>query len=222
MTDRRLILVRHGVTHWNREGRFQGHLDSPLSDAGRHEARLVAARLAADPRLRPARIVSSSLGRAMDTAVAIAEPIGVSIEVDARLMEIGQGEWEGRTRAELETADPIRYSEWREASGIRQPPGGEPVDEATRRVAALLDDVVASESWPVCLVSHGGTMRILALGLLGLGVPTPPALDVDNASLSVVRGWNGSWHLERWNDALHLLGQEPTHIDEVDGRPLSL
>ncbi len=222
MTDRRLILVRHGVTDWNREGRFQGHLDPPLADAGRHEAGLVAERLASDRQLRPRRIVSSTLDRAASTAEAIGRESGVTPELDRRLIEIGQGEWEGRTHAELEGSDPVRYREWREAGGIRRPPGGERLDVATQRVAALLHDVTRGDAWPVCLVSHGGTLRILALALLGMGGPGSPALDIDNASVSAAAERGDAWHLERWNDVLHLLGREPTHVDEADGRPLAL
>ena len=222
MSDRRLVLVRHGVTDWNREGRFQGHLDPELSDAGRHEAQLVADRLAADPRLRPRRIVSSSLGRARETAEAIGQAVGVEVVADPRLIEIGQGEWEGRTYAELEAADPARYRAWREAAGIRQPPGGEPLEEAARRVAEVLAEITEGEAWPVCVVSHGGTLRILAHAVLALDGPRAPALDVDNAAVSVVAWRDGAWHLERWNDGLHLLGRELTHVDEADGRPLAL
>jgi broad specificity phosphatase PhoE len=158
----RLVLVRHGITDWNREGRFQGHLDPPLSDVGLREAMLTGQRLAAEPDLRPERIVSSSLERAFQTAAAIGEVLGLPVERDRRLMEIGQGEWEGRTHAELEETDGDRYRAWRDAVGIRQPPGGEPVDAAVARVAAILDDVTSGEASPVCLVSHGGTLRILA------------------------------------------------------------
>ena len=222
MNEPRLLLVRHGVTAWNREGRFQGHLDPPLSDAGQHEARLVAVRLAADDGLRPARVISSTLARARQTADAIADVASTSVEGDARLIEIGQGEWEGRTHAELEVEDAERYREWRSAAGVRQPPGGEPIEEATRRVRALLDDVIANDRWPTCLVSHGGTLRILAHELLDLRDGRSRAMDVDNASLSVVARVEGLWRLERWNDTLHLLGVEPTHVDEAEGRPLAL
>ena len=222
MNEPRLLLVRHGVTAWNREGRFQGHLDPPLSDAGQHEARLVAVRLAADDGLRPARVISSTLARARQTADAIADVASTSVEGDARLIEIGQGEWEGRTHAELEVEDAERYREWRSAAGVRQPPGGEPIEEATRRVRALLDDVTANDRWPTCLVSHGGTLRILAHELLDLRDGRSRAMDVDNASLSVVARVQGAWRLERWNDTFHLLGVEPTHVDEAEGRPLAL
>ena len=69
--SQRLVFVRHGVTDWNSEGRWQGRLDPPLSERGRREARMVADRLAADPDLRPARILSSTLARASETAAII-------------------------------------------------------------------------------------------------------------------------------------------------------
>jgi glucosyl-3-phosphoglycerate phosphatase len=222
VSERRLVLVRHGVTDWNREGRFQGHLDSPLSDSGRFEARLAAARIAGDDGMRPARIVSSTLGRALETALAIGEAAHRPVAPDARLIEIGQGDWEGRTHAELEAAEPERYAAWRAAAGIRQPPGGEPIEEADRRVRELLDELARDAAWPTCLVSHGGTLRLIAHAVLDLDRSWSRALDVDNASISVVAGMGDAWRLERWNDSLHLLGREQTHVDEVEGRPLAL
>ncbi len=223
MSDRRLLVVRHGVTDWNREGRFQGHLDPPLGDEGRSEAGHLADRLAADPDLRPARIVSSTLARAMQTAEAIGRAARIAVEPDARLIEIGQGEWEGRTHADLAVADADRYAAWRRDAGIRQPPGGEPIESATERVSALLAELAAGPgAWPVCLVSHGGTLRILARIMLRAdGVPSW-TLDVDNASLGICTAIDGGWRLDRWNDTLHLLGRTDTHVDEAEGRPLAL
>jgi broad specificity phosphatase PhoE len=215
-----LVLVRHGVTDWNREGRFQGHRDPGLSVAGRHEAQLVAERMAADDALRPARVISSSLGRALQTAAPIAAAAGLTIEPDPRLMEIGQGEWEGRTHAELEIEDAERYLAWRRAAGIRQPPGGEPIEAATDRVRSLLAELEAdAAASPTCLVSHGGTLRILAHVMFELD--EVHSLEVDNASVGVATRTD-RWRLDRWNDTLHLLGREPTHIDELEGRPLAL
>ena len=222
MTEARLVLVRHGVTDWNREGRFQGHRDPPLGEAGRHEAALVAERLASDDRLRPARIVTSTLGRARETADAIGAASQAPVEDDSRLIEIGQGDWEGRTHAELEVDDADRYAAWRTAPGIRRPPGGEPIEAATQRVAEVLAEIEVDDRWPACVVSHGGTLRILADALLGFGGLEARSFDVDNASISTAVRFGGAWRLERWNDALHLLGREPTHVDESEGRPLAL
>jgi probable phosphoglycerate mutase len=217
----RLVLVRHGITDWNREGRFQGHLDPPLSDVGRREAELVGTRVATDPDLRPSRIVSSSLGRAAQTAEAIGLACAVGVEPDRRLIEIGQGEWEGRTHAEIARTDAARYEVWRTTDGL--PPGGETIESAMGRLADALVDVDGADG-TVMMVSHGGTIRVLARILLELSSGRSWALDVDNASLSVVNrdGPGRPWRLERWNDTRHLLGLEPTHVDEAEGRPLAL
>jgi glucosyl-3-phosphoglycerate phosphatase len=222
VSEPRILLVRHAVTDWNREGRFQGHLDPPLSDSGRREAQLIADRIAADDGIRPARIIASTQSRAKETADAIGAICSVVVETDARLMEIGQGEWEGRTHAELEVEDGERYQAWLNAAGIRQPPGGETIAAATERVRSILAEIELRDSWPLCVVSHGGTLRILANQLLGLADGRSSAMDVDNASLSVVARVGVGWRLERWNDTLHLLGVEPTHVDESEGRPLAL
>ncbi len=223
MTDRRLVLVRHGVTDWNREGRFQGHLDPPLGDDGQAEADMLAARLATDADLRPARVISSSLARALQTADAIGRAAGVEVAPDPRLIEIGQGDWEGRTHADLAVSDADRYAAWRRDAGIRQPPGGEEIDAVSARVASLLAELDADDGpWPVCLVSHGGTLRVGARLLLGAASMASWSLDVDNASLGVCSRVDDGWRLDRWNDTLHLLGRTATHVDEAEGQPLAL
>jgi probable phosphoglycerate mutase len=225
----RLLFVRHGVTDWNREGRFQGHLDPGLSGEGRAEARLVAERIAADSDLRPARLISSPLSRARQTADAILAALGdddLHVELDRRLMEVGQGEWEGRTHAELVVEDPERYAAWRAATWDRQPPGGEPVDAAVRRIRAALDEAIRStdraRAWPLCIASHGGTLRLAAHALLEIPVERAWRLELDNASLSMMDRVNGNWRLVTWNDGAHLLGRGPVHVDEDDGQPLAL
>jgi broad specificity phosphatase PhoE len=221
VTAQRLIFVRHGITAWNVEGRWQGRLDPPLSDAGRREATMVAARIADDPQLRPARIVTSPLARAAETAGAIARAVGVPVEEDARLMEIAAGEWEGHTHAELATSD-ARYLAWhRGPAGVR-PPGGESLEETEARTRAVIEAAAADPRSPTVLVSHGGILRVVAHLLFEVAPERMWSLDVDNASISVAGAMDGSWRLERWNDAFHLLGREPTHVDEEEGRPLAL
>ncbi len=224
MSEPRLLLIRHGVTAWNREGRWQGRLDPPLSDDGRREAQLLADRIARDGELRPARIISSTLARAAQTAAALADATGVQVEPEPRLMEIGAGEWEGHTHDELEITDGVRYRAWRSQASDARPPGGEAIDEVVSRVRGVLDAVEASDGpWPTALVSHGGTLRVVSNQLFELPGRWMWSFDVDNASISVAsRLAAGRWRLERWNDTLHLLGFQPTHVDEAEGRPLAL
>ena len=228
MTDR-LLLVRHGVTTWNREGRFQGHRDAPLADDGRLEARLLGERVAG-MRVGGLELITSSLSRAADTAVIVASalvPTGApprAPRADDRLMEIGQGEWEGRTHAELAVHDADRYAAWRARAGEEQPPGAETIEAALARVMSLLTEVTAHPGAAACLVSHGGILRLVARQLLGLDPRRAWAMDVDNASLSELRrdGPGGAWLVVRWNDTAHLLGRTPQHVDESDGEPLAL
>jgi broad specificity phosphatase PhoE len=224
-----LILIRHGVTAWNREGRFQGHLDPPLEAEGRKQARLLAKRLAGHPEERPIRIVSSPLARAAHTASVIAAALGAgqeapNVAVDPRLMEIGQGDWEGRSHAQLAVEDAERYAAWLNSDGGRAPPAGEPSAAASKRVRAVLDDLLAADGWPLCIVSHGGTLRLAARQLLGLRPRVARTLDLDNASVSILirSADEPSWRVKRWNDQSHLLGRSPLHVDEADGQPLAL
>jgi broad specificity phosphatase PhoE len=222
----RLLLIRHGVTEWNREGRFQGHLDPPLAEDGRTEAALLATRIASAGDLRPERLVSSPLARALQTAETIArsiEPNPPTVSADPRWMEIGQGEWEGRTHRELAATDGTRYAAWRARAGELQPPGAEPVDAALQRVSRALADLLATGPWPLAIISHGGTLRLAARRLLGLEPLRAWALDIDNASLSILERDDSAagWRIERWNDTGHLLGRASLHVDEAEGEPLA-
>ena len=224
----RLLLVRHGVTGWNREGRFQGHLDPELSDDGRVEAALLADRVAAArPDERPGLIVTSSLRRAGQTAAVLAQRLGSvgerpGVRDDARLIEVGQGEWEGRTHDEIAVSDAARYAAWR-SEARQEPPGAEPLDQVEARVRSVLAEVLSTAVKTVCLVSHGGTLRIAIGQLLGLDRLRAWAMDLDNCSISSVsRQGDAPWLLERWNDTGHLLGRTAQHVDESEGEPLAL
>jgi probable phosphoglycerate mutase len=226
----RIILVRHGVTDWNREGRFQGHKDAPLAAEGREEARLLADRLAASARDRPVRILSSPLSRALETAQVIRGVLNDSqleIESDPRLMELGQGEWEGRTHGELKVEDAERYARWRAAPPHRQPPGGEPIADGIARVkAAIGEAIVLSEvtnAWPLCVVAHGGSLHLAAHVVLEIALERVWHMEMDNASISILaRDDGGPWQLVTWNDTGHLLGRVMVHVAEEDGEALAL
>jgi len=94
----RLLLVRHGETVWNREGRYQGVIDVPLSPEGERQAAALAVQLRSEPL---AAVYSSTLRRAYYTAVPIAAAHGLTVIRDPRLNEINQGQWEGLRPAEI-------------------------------------------------------------------------------------------------------------------------
>jgi glucosyl-3-phosphoglycerate phosphatase len=153
-----LWVIRHGETEWNREGRFQGALDSPLTDLGQAQARAVGATLTPFPQ---ATLYSSPQGRARATA-ALAFP-DVPVIPDPRLVEIGMGDWSGLTRAEIDRRWPGPDDEDIFALYARCP-GGEPHDALWDRVSSFLADLTG----PAVIVTHGFTSRFLRAAALGL------------------------------------------------------
>ena len=93
-----LYLIRHGETPWNVEGRYQGQLDPPLNENGRRQAQTTAAQLAL---MGFEAIYSSDLARAQQTAKALVEKTSLPLQLDPRLREIDQGEWQGILIGEL-------------------------------------------------------------------------------------------------------------------------
>jgi broad specificity phosphatase PhoE len=148
----RLLLVRHGQSTWNADGRWQGQADPPLSSLGRLQAFHAAKAVGAVD-----VIVASDLERARDTALVISEAIGVGpVVVDPDLRERSAGEWSGLTRDEIEAAWP-GYLDAR-----KRPPGWEPdesVLERLHRALARIDEDYRGAD--VLVVTHGGVIYAL-------------------------------------------------------------
>lgn len=177
-----IILIRHGQTHWNREGRIQGHGDSTLTPLGEAQARAYG-RLLADrfPPLDRFALHRSPAGRCSRTARLLSEASGLDFNlfsVEYRLKEKGYGHWEGMTRPEIAAAG--------QADGLaemdadpwdhRPPGGGESLADVMARAGAWLrglDPVV-----PVIAVAHGGTGRTLIRAALGLDVAETLAIQM--------------------------------------------
>src|SRR6185437_6481205 len=106
---RRVLVWRHGRTHWNVEHRLQGQADPPLDEVGRLQAVASARLLVA---YSPGAIISSDLARAVQTARPLAELLGLPVILDRRLRERSLGGWEGLTRDEVIRRDPEQYARW--------------------------------------------------------------------------------------------------------------
>src|SRR5262245_8544547 len=109
MTPTRLIIVRHGETAWNLEGRYQGHADSALTETGLAQARLLAERFAREP---CSLLYSSDLGRAHETARIIAALTGRGLQLDTRLRERRLGAIQGLRRIEFQQRMPGDYAQF--------------------------------------------------------------------------------------------------------------
>jgi 2,3-bisphosphoglycerate-dependent phosphoglycerate mutase len=151
-----ILLVRHGVTDWNRENRFQGHTDTQLNAAGRAQARTLALELA-DEAFHA--VYSSPLLRAYETAMILAKRrADLAVERAAALMEVDVGSWSGLTRMEVEARFPEGFSRWLEFGHGWD--DGETYDElGARVVSGLLRLADAHPRSNVLAVTHGGPIR---------------------------------------------------------------
>jgi broad specificity phosphatase PhoE len=164
-TPVRILLARHGETVFNVEGRWQGQSDSPLTERGLAQARLLADALSQEPL---SAVYSSDLGRAATTAEEVARPHGLEVTTDPRLREIDVGEWVGLSRAEIEA----RYGEvlqtWATAPATMRLPGGETLAEAQRRVLAFFDERMPLHlDQTVVVIAHGAIGQAILVRALG-------------------------------------------------------
>jgi probable phosphoglycerate mutase len=159
-----ILLARHGETDWNSERRWQGHADQPLNEVGREQARELAETLAG----RSIDVVySSDLVRAHETALIVAERLGLPVEGDAGLREVDVGDWSGRLVAEIEAADPEAFQLWRQ--GRKAWNGGESYEEMGERVVgAVLRLAARHPGQTVLIVTHGGSIRACRATAAGL------------------------------------------------------
>ena len=202
-----LILIRHGVTDWNRAHRFQGHIDIPLNDEGRRQAAAVARRFAASPdRERIAAIHVSDLSRAVQTAAPIAEALGLPLQRDPSLRERHYGGFEGRTHEELERDEPDAWRRWRARDPDFVPPGGgESLRGFHTRVEGALRALARRHpSRIVIAVAHGGVLDCAYRIAAGLPMQAPRGHSLLNASLNRISFDGSRFALVDWADVTHL------------------
>jgi len=198
----RLVLVRHGETDWNRERRYQGWRDPPLSGAGRAQAE-AAGRLLGVERL--AAVWSSPLRRAQETAAAIATPRGLTVRVEEAFREMRFGQWEGLTVDDVSTRFPALYRAWLETPHLAALPGAETLAQVKARALLGLEDLrEAHDGQTVCLVTHGITSRILILEALGLGLDRIWSLQVSFTGISELEFRDDWAAVHRMNTLVHL------------------
>ncbi len=212
----RFVLVRHGEASGNREMRYLGATDAPLTERGQAQARQLASALAL---YRPAALYTSPLLRARQTAEAVAAVLGLVVVADPRLREEDFGAWENRTRAEVQAADPQHLAAW-EAGDTIAPLGGESLVAVRERVAECADALARRHPGEtVLLASHVGPIKALVCAALELPAAGARRMWLDPASICVVdwllgaggarstgvlRVFNASAHLDppaRWLEA---------------------
>ncbi len=208
MADTAIILIRHGETHWNREGRIQGFdADSDLTDAGCEQAARLGERMAGEG---VDALYASDLGRTRATAAPIAASTGLAIVHDRALRERSYGAFEGRTYAEIESGYPAEYARLRSRDPHYAPPGGESAAQFRDRVVAALCGIAERESGHrVVVVTHGGVLGVLYREAMDIALEAKRSYPIANASLNHLRFAGGRWRVEAWGDVAHLPAESP-------------
>ncbi len=201
-----LYFVRHGETDHNAAGRAMGQMDVPLNARGLGQAQQTADFLRRYP---IARIISSDLARAAETAQPLAGALGLPVKTDRRLRELSFGVLEGRTVEECEEANPGAVAQWRSGHFDAALPGGETRRSLMQRTGALLDEVIASDYDHVAIFSHGGTLNALHTHIFEHGHPVPRehiprAFRFNNGSVSMAAWSENQWRLFVVNSTFHL------------------
>lgn len=201
-----ILLVRHGETAWNREGRYQGRTDVPLSETGRAQVAALGARLANVP---ITVAVASPLTRARDTAEAIIGKRGLALELDAGLVEISHGGWEGQLAADVERTHGEMFGLWRTAPSRDSPagPGAETLGEVEARAWPVLAKVFARlrDEDTALIAAHDAVNRVLLCRVFGLAVERLWTFRQAPATLNVLSGPSlDRLQVVRLNDAEHV------------------
>jgi broad specificity phosphatase PhoE len=197
MTEREVVLVRHGQTEWSASGKHTGRTDIPLTELGRRQADALRDMLSGT---EFALVLSSSLIRAWETMERAGyATTGVATD---DLLEWNYGVYEGRRTDDIRTEIPD-WSVW-----THPIVGGETIDE----IGARADRAIAralSVDGPVALFAHGHVLRVLGARWMGLPAVTGRNLQLDTATISTL-GWERENRVVRhWNEACHLRSMDP-------------
>jgi probable phosphoglycerate mutase len=162
----RLVLVRHGRTAWNLEGRAQGHTDVGLDDVGHEQAAAAAPYLAL---MEPTALWSSDLRRARETAAYVTAATGLEPRLDARLREFDVGERAGLDVAEFAARFPAEHAAWLAGHVTGGVPGAETVEQVVARVVPALRDAWSATpaGETTVVVAHGAALKVSLLEFLG-------------------------------------------------------
>jgi len=197
----KMYVVRHGETLWNKEEVFRGRKDIPLNETGRIQAEKVGAYFAAIPL---ARIVSSPLQRAVQTAQAIGKAAGLSVDTMEELTDINFGIWEGLSLRDVEKRYPAEFDLWKRSPHKLHTSGGETLAMVRERVSQSLARLAYPGDEAIALVTHRVICKMIVLCCLNVGDDHFWDLKYDPASVTLLEGEPGRFTLVFSNDTCHL------------------
>ncbi len=196
----KIILIRHGETLWNKEGRIQGKSDIELSAAGIEQARLLALSLKDQP---IGAIHASPLKRALKTAEIINEFHRKEIQTHPELMEMDQGDFEGFSFKELMTCEKDFLNKWIADPASVRMPNGESLSELQVRAWRALETIIGKEETAL-VVAHNFTIAAIICRIKNISLSEFRGNSVGTASKTTIGFHNGEPYIETLNDRSHL------------------
>ncbi|HET58044.1 MAG TPA: histidine phosphatase family protein [Deltaproteobacteria bacterium] len=198
----KLMLVRHGQTQWNHEKRVQGTSDIPLNTLGLTQVE----RLAESLRVLPIdTIVSSPLKRAIQTANAVNRFHRLPVIIDDNLMELDQGDFEGRSFSDLLASHADFLKQWARDPASVTMPNGESLANLQRRAWSAVESLPASAG-TVLFVSHNFTIMTILCKINGINLNRIREAHVSPASVTFVDVEDGRGKVVSFNETSHLAG----------------
>lgn len=198
----RIILIRHGQTEWNREERFRGRVDIDLDEVGLKQAEAAAEWVA---QWEVTAIYSSPLKRAMATAEAIAQRLGLQVKPLEGINDMDFGRWQGISIADVRQNYPEFFDLWRYGPEQLRIPDGENLEDVRKRVVATIDDLVAKhQNETVALITHRVVCKVLLCHLLGLDNSHFWQIAQDATAINLFDVWDGRFTVRLINDTCHL------------------
>jgi len=205
-----IVLIRHGETDWNRELRFQGHVDVALNAVGLEQARRLAVRLAGET---VQGLYTSDLMRAQQTAQPIATQLGVERVADAQLREQSFGEVDGMRVDEIQREHPDAWAGWLRFDQDFRMPGGESMRQFHSRVIDAIYRLAADHrDQRLIVVTHGGVLDMVYRTARSLGLGGPRQSEIPNAGLNRVRVQGERIDILDWADVQHLADLPPQPV----------
>lgn len=198
----RIILLRHGETQWNVEGRFQGQIDTDLSERGLAQGRKAAAALATVP-IDVA--IASPLSRSYLTCKMAADMHKLPVRKDSRLIEISHGLWEGVHADEIRNRYGEELALWHRAPEKVQMPEGENLEDVRKRVREAFDEYTREyDGKTVLICAHDAVNKAIICDLLGLSMAHFWQIKQDNACINVLEWDTGVWRVVTLNGTNHM------------------
>ena len=197
-----LILIRHGETPYNRDRRYQGHRNTPLTRKGKRQAKEIAFRLKNESLNA---IYSSDLKRTKCTAEVINHYHSLKINILPQLREIDFGDWEGKTHDEIQREWRGLLDEWERKPSQIKIPRGESIKDLVERIRSTIKKIVSNHpDQRVAIITHGGPIRIILMDALGLGLDDWWKTITSNGGISIIEYQSNKAKVLLQNDTSHL------------------